>query len=149
MLNSHCRSEAAAARVATTLIAALTALTMLTVPARAAAPPAPDAIVKNLLARDLVGDATREIAMLTVEYLPGGASLPHRHNAQVLVYVLEGSVRMQVQGAAPVTIGPGGTFYEGPNDIHTVSANASKTQPARFLVFMIKAKAAPGTVSVP
>ena len=80
--------------------------------------------------------------MLTVEYLPGGASLPHRHNAQVFVYVLEGAVRMQIEGSAPVTLGPGETFYEGPDDIHTVSANASQTKPARILVFMVKEKVA-------
>jgi quercetin dioxygenase-like cupin family protein len=81
--------------------------------------------------------------MITVEYLPGGASLPHRHNAQVFVYVLDGAVRMQTQGTAPVTLGPGKTFYESPGDIHTVSANASRTKPARMLVFMVKDKDAP------
>ncbi len=81
--------------------------------------------------------------MLTVGYLPAGASLPHRHNAQVFVYVLEGVVRMQVEGAAAVTLGPGETFYEGPEDIHTVSANASQTKPARILVFIVKDKGTP------
>lgn len=123
-----------------TLLAALAALAA---PYAGAAPPATDAIVKDLLTRELSGDGSREIQMLTVEYLAGGASLPHRHNAQVFVYVLEGTVRMQVQGAAPVTLGPGATFYEGPNDIHAVSANASRTKPARFLVFAIKNKGAP------
>ena len=85
--------------------------------------------------------------MLTVEYIAAGASLPHRHNAQVFVYVLDGAVRMQIEGAAPVTLGPGETFYEGPDDVHTVSANASQTKPARILVFIIKNKAAP--VSTP
>ncbi len=73
----------------------------------------------------------------------GGASLPHRHDAQVLVYVLDGRVRMQVDGAAPVTLGPGDTFYEGPGDIHRVSANASSTLPARILVFIVKDKGTP------
>ncbi len=86
--------------------------------------------------------------MLTVEYVPGGASLAHRHNAQVFVYVLQGSVRMQVQGAPLVTLGPGDTFYEGPEDIHTVSANASATEPARILVFMVKDKAAPSSTAI-
>lgn len=85
--------------------------------------------------------------MLTVEYVPGAASLPHRHNAQVFVYVLAGAVRMQVQGTSAVTLGPGETFYEGPDDIHTMSANASKTRPAHILVFMVKDKAA--AVSTP
>jgi quercetin dioxygenase-like cupin family protein len=96
----------------------------------------------------VIGASGKEINMLTVEYLPAGASLPHRHNAQVFVYVLEGAVRMQVAGAAPVTLGPGQTFYEGPDDIHTVSANASKTKAARFLVFMVKDKGAPASTPV-
>jgi quercetin dioxygenase-like cupin family protein len=102
-----------------------------------------DAIVKQLMTRDLVGSAGKEVLMITVEYLKGGASLPHRHNAQVFVYVLEGNVRMQVQGSAAVTLGPGETFYEGPDDIHSVSANASRTKSARILVFIIKDKGAP------
>jgi quercetin dioxygenase-like cupin family protein len=108
----------------------------------------PDGAVKELLSRDVVGASGKEVRMLTVEYLPGGASLPHRHNAQVFVYVLQGAVRMQIQGAAAVTLGPGKTFYEGPDDIHSVSANASKTKSARILVFMIKDKGAPGSVPV-
>jgi quercetin dioxygenase-like cupin family protein len=103
----------------------------------------PDAIVKQLMTRDLAGSAGKEVLMVTVEYLAGGASLPHRHNAQVFVYVLDGKVRMQVQGSAAVTLGPGETFYEGPDDIHTISANASRTKSARFLVFIIKDKGAP------
>jgi quercetin dioxygenase-like cupin family protein len=102
-----------------------------------------DAIVKQLMTRDLAGSAGKEVLMITVEYLKGGASLPHRHNAQVFVYVLEGNVRMQVQGSAAVTLGPGETFYEGPDDIHTVSANASRTKSARILVFIVKDKGAP------
>jgi quercetin dioxygenase-like cupin family protein len=103
----------------------------------------PDAIVKQLMTRDLAGPPGKEVLMVTVKYLAGGASLPHRHNAQVFVYVLEGKVRMQVEGSAAVTLGPGGTFYEGPEDIHTISANASRTKSARILVFIIKDKGAP------
>jgi quercetin dioxygenase-like cupin family protein len=94
--------------------------------------------VKVLMARDLIGAANKEVQMVTVEYVPRGASLPHRHHAQVFVYVLEGSVRMQVAGAPAVTLGPGDVFYEGPEDVHTVSANASETKPARILVFLVK-----------
>ena len=79
--------------------------------------------------------------METVEYAPGGKSPPHRHHAQVFVYVLEGAVRMQVQGLPAVTLGPGGTFYESPDDVHTISENASQTKPAKFLVVMVKDKA--------
>jgi quercetin dioxygenase-like cupin family protein len=106
-------------------------------------PASTDAVVKALMTRDLVGSAGKEVLMVTVEYLAGGASLPHRHNAQVFVYVLDGKVRMQVKGSAAVTLGPGGTFYEGPDDIHTISANASRTKSARILVFIIKDKGAP------
>jgi quercetin dioxygenase-like cupin family protein len=105
--------------------------------ARAGEGKAPDATVKDLMTKALTGAGAKEVRMLTVEYLPGGASLAHRHNAQVFVYVLEGTVKMQVAGGPLLTLGPGETFYEGPDDIHTVSANASPTKPARILVFMI------------
>jgi quercetin dioxygenase-like cupin family protein len=109
--------------------------------------PPPAAVVQELMVRDLAGVIGKEVRMLTVEYIAAGASLPHRHNAQVFVYVLDGAVRMQIEGSAPVTLGPGDTFYEGPDDIHAVSANASQTKAARILVFIVKDKAAP--VSTP
>jgi quercetin dioxygenase-like cupin family protein len=84
--------------------------------------------------------------MNVVEYAPGGSSAEHRHNAHTFVYVLEGAVVMQVKGGKEVTLGPGQTFYESPDDIHTVSKNASKTAPAKFLVFFVKDKGAPATV---
>ena len=84
--------------------------------------------------------------MLTVEYAPGASSAEHRHNAHTFVYVLSGSVVMQVRGGQPVTLGPGQTFYESPDDVHTVSRNASATEPAKFLVFFVKAKGAPPSV---
>lgn len=99
--------------------------------------------VTPLLLRDLAGIAGKEGAVLTVEYPPGGSDPIHRHDAHVFVYVLDGSVTMQVQGAAPVTLQPGQTFYEGPGDIHLVGRNASTTAPARFLAFFIKDKGAP------
>ena len=104
---------------------------------------AADVAVTELMQRDLASSPTQEALMLTVTYRPGGASLPHRHDAQVFVYVLEGEMTMQVDGHAAVTLRPGQTFYEGPDDIHRVSANASKTAPARILVFMIKDKGKP------
>lgn len=111
--------------------------------------PPPPATVKELIKRDLAGASGKEIRMIAVEYIPGGASLPHRHNAQVFVYVLEGAVKMQVEGGPLVTLGPGETFYEGPGDIHTVSANASATKPARILVFIVKDSGAPVSIPVP
>lgn len=99
--------------------------------------------VAELMARDLDGIPNKEALMLTVTYLPGGASLPHRHDAQVFVYVLEGAMTMQVDGGAPVTLRRGQTFYEGPNDVHRLSANASQTEPAKILVFVVKTKGKP------
>jgi quercetin dioxygenase-like cupin family protein len=107
---------------------------------------ADDAKVTPLMAKDLTGIAGKEGSMVTVEYPPGASSLEHRHNAHTFVYVLEGSVVMQVKGGKEVTLGPGQTFYESPEDIHTVSKNASNTKPAKFLVFFVKDKGAPPTV---
>jgi quercetin dioxygenase-like cupin family protein len=81
-----------------------------------------------------------------VEYAPGGWDAEHRHHAATFVYVLEGAVVMQVQGGQEVTLGSGQTFYESPEDVHTVSRNASTTKPAKFLVFFVKQKGAPITV---
>ncbi len=99
-----------------------------------------------LLAKDLMGIAGKEGVMLTVEIPPGVASASHRHNASTFVYVLEGSVIMQVKGGKPMTLGPGETFFETPEDIHSVSKNASDTTPAKILVFFVKDKGAPASV---
>jgi quercetin dioxygenase-like cupin family protein len=106
-------------------------------------PSPPSAVVKQLIDEDLVGVPGKELLMLTVEYLPGGASLPHRHDAQVFVYVLQGELTMQIAGSPAVTLRRGETFYENPTDVHLVSANASKTAPAKILVFIVKNKGAP------
>jgi quercetin dioxygenase-like cupin family protein len=95
-----------------------------------------------LLAKELTGIEGKEGVMLTVEYAPGASSTRHRHNAHTFVYVLEGSVVMQVEGGVPVTLGPGQTFYESPSDIHAVSKNASDSNPAKFVVFFVKDKGA-------
>lgn len=100
-------------------------------------------VVRPLLSKDLTGDPAREVSMITVEYSPGGSNPVHTHHAQALVFVLEGSIVMQLKGGAPVTLGPGQTFYEGPDDVHVVSRNASRTAPARFVVFLVKDKGAP------
>jgi quercetin dioxygenase-like cupin family protein len=89
----------------------------------------------------------KEVVMITVTYPPGRSGAVHRHNAHGFIYVLEGSIVMGVKGGEPVTLVPGQTFYEGPNDIHTIGRNASKTTPAKFLVFLIKDQDAP--ISVP
>jgi quercetin dioxygenase-like cupin family protein len=99
--------------------------------------------VTPLLSRDLTDIPGKEGTMLIVEYPPGGTDPVHRHNAHAFVYVLEGSIIMQVKGSEPVTLHSGDTFYEGPNDIHIVGRNASKTEPAKFLVVLVKNKGAP------
>ena len=96
--------------------------------------------VRSLLSKDLAGVPDKELLMITVEYPPGGSSPAHTHDAQAMVYVLEGSIVMQVKGKAPVTLTAGQTFYEGPDDVHLVSRNASQTAPARYLVFQAKKK---------
>src|SRR6266699_5378077 len=99
--------------------------------------------VTTLMSKDLPENPGREALMITVEHAPGGSSPIHRHNAHAMVYVLEGSVVMQVRAGKQVTLTPGQTFYEGPDDVHVVSRNASRTKPAKFLVFLIKDKGAP------
>ena len=112
----------------------VTLLLGFTAPAAAQEP----AKVTTLSSRDLSDLPGKEGTMLIVEYPPGGADPVHRHNANAFVYVLEGSVIMQVKGSEPVTLHPGQTFYEGPDDIHVVGRNASKTEPAKFLVVFVK-----------
>jgi quercetin dioxygenase-like cupin family protein len=104
---------------------------------------AQDAKVTSLMSKPLSDNPGKELLMITVEYPPGASDPVHRHNAQALVYVLEGSIVMGVNGEQPETLTPGQTFYEGPNDIHTVGRNASKTMPAKFLVVLLKDKDAP------
>jgi quercetin dioxygenase-like cupin family protein len=104
---------------------------------------AQDATVRSLLSKDLARVPGREVTMITVEYAPGGSDPVHTHNAQAFVYVLEGSIVMQVKGGTPVTLKPGETFYEGPDDVHIVGRNASHSAPAKFVVFLVKEKGAP------
>ena len=104
---------------------------------------APQASVTPLTSKDLPEFPGKEVLMITVDYPPGSVDPIHRHNAHAFVYVLEGSIIMQVKGGKEVTLTPGQTFYEGPNDIHVVGRNASSTKPAKFVVFFIKDKGAP------
>ena len=110
---------------------------------KAATPPAAQEAITPLITKDLAGVPGEEALTYTVDFPPGFSSPVHRHNAQVSVYVLEGSVVMQVKGQQEFTLLPGQTFYEGPNDIHIVSRNASSTKPAKFLVFLIHKKGTP------
>ena len=104
--------------------------------------------VTTLMSKDLPESPGREVLMIIVEHAPGGSSPVHRHNAHAFVYVLEGSVVMQLKGGQQVTLTPGQTFYEGPDDVHVLDRNASRTKPAKFLVVLIKDKGAPALVPV-
>ena len=108
-----------------------------------------DAVVTSLTSKDLPEFPGKEALMILVEYRPGGVDPIHRHNAHAFVYVLEGSIIMQVKGGKEVTLTPGQTFYEGPDDVHVVGRNASSTKPAKFVVFFVKDKGAPVLVPAP
>lgn len=122
----------------TTKLVALVSLCLTTATAMAQ-----EAKVTPLMSKDLADYPGKEALMITVEHVPGGSNPAHRHNAHAFVFVLEGSVVMQLKGAEPVTLTAGQSFYEGPDDVHLVDRNASSTQPAKFLVVLIKNKGAP------
>ena len=109
---------------------------------------AQEAKVTSLISKDLTELPGKEVLMIKVEYPPGGTDPIHRHNAQAFVYVLEGSIVMQVKDGKEVTLTPGQTFYEAPDDVHLVGRNASSTKPAKFIVFLVKDKGAPVLVPV-
>jgi quercetin dioxygenase-like cupin family protein len=104
---------------------------------------APEPSVTTVMSKELANIPGKEALMLVVTYPPGGADPVHRHDAHGFIYVLEGSIVMGVRGGNEVTLNPGQSFYEGPNDVHTVGRNASDTRPAKFLVLLIKEKGAP------
>lgn len=107
----------------------------------------PEAVVTPLMTKALADYPGKEALVLTVVYPPGAADPVHRHDAHAFVYVLEGSIVMGVRGGKTVTLTPGQTFYEGPNDVHTIGHNASQTKPAKFLVVLLKNTDAP--VAIP
>ena len=125
----------------TTKLVALVLLCLMTGTAMAEEPK-----VTPLMEKDLPEYPGKEVLMITVEHEPGGSSAIHRHNAHAFVYVLEGSVVMQLKGGQEVTLTAGQAFYEGPDDVHLVDRNASTTKPAKFLVVLIKNKGAPAVV---
>jgi quercetin dioxygenase-like cupin family protein len=127
----------------TSKLVALVLLCLMTVAAMAQ-----QAKVTSLMSKELAENPGKEVLMITVDYPPGSSDPIHRHNAQAFVYVLEGSIVMQVKGGKEVTLTPGQTFYEGPDDIHVVGRNASSVKPAKFVVFLIKDKGAPVLVPV-
>ena len=109
---------------------------------------AQEAKVTSLMSKDLKDFPGKEGLMIAVEYPPGATDPVHRHNAHAFVYVLEGSIVMQLKGGKEVTLTPGQTFYEGPDDVHIVGRSADKSKPAKFVVFLIKDKGAPVLVPV-
>jgi len=117
------------------ILAAALLLACITQPVRASDP---QPIVSPLMMKDLPDVPGKEVLMLVVDYPPGAVEHIHRHDAHAFVYVLEGSVIMGLRGGKEVTLKPGQTFYEGPTDVHTVGRNASKTQPAKFVVVLLK-----------
>ncbi|MEN5399260.1 cupin domain-containing protein [Achromobacter xylosoxidans] len=140
-------------RIAKFALPLIAAGALLASPAHAAshhaAPAGPaNPVVTELMARNLPDIPRKDALMLLVDYPPGGADPVHRHDAHAFVYVLEGSIVMQVKGGREVTLTAGQTFYEGPDDIHTVGRNASQTRPARFLVVLIKKQGAPALTPV-
>ena len=116
----------------------LLCVTQVTQPAVAADAPQP--VVTPQMLKDLADLPGREMLMLTVVYPPGAVEHIHRHDAYAFVYVLEGSIIEGVKGGKEVTLTPGQSFYEGPDDVHTVGRNASKTKPAKFVVVLVKKK---------
>lgn len=119
-------------------VLALLALLPLCSAAATSPPAAPEPLVREVMTRALPEQLGKEALILTVEYPPGGADPVHRHDAHGFVYVLEGRIVMGVAGGKEVTLGPGEAFHEGPADLHTVGRNASATEPAKFVVFLIK-----------
>ena len=127
-------------KIPSALLAALCAsFAIAALPAAAA----PHAEVETMLTKALADYPGKEGQFITVTYPPGAVDPVHRHDAHAFVYVLEGEIVMQVQGGEPVTLKPGQTFYEGPNDVHVVGRNASSTKPAKFVVLLVKKQGAP------
>ena len=118
-----------------TLSLALLFLMMGTLMAQHSASQDPHASVTSLTSKDLPELPGKEVLMITVDYPPGAVDPIHRHDAHAFIYVLEGSIIMQVKGGKEVTLAPGQTFYEGPDDVHVVGKNASSTKAAKFIVF--------------
>ncbi len=109
---------------------------------------APDPIVTPITTQALAAYPGKEVLVLTVDYPPGAADPVHRHDADALVYVLEGSIVMGVDGGKPVTLTAGQTFHEGPADLHTIGRNASDTKPAKFVVFLLKDAGKPALIPI-
>jgi len=128
------------------LLACRAAIADQAAPRRVSLPP--HAQVSTLVTKALRDYPGKEGKMIVVTYPPGEVDPVHRHDAHAFVYVLEGHIMMGLNGEKPVTLGPGQTFYEGPDDVHTIGRNASKTEPARFVVFLLKDQNKPVLIPV-
>ena len=114
----------------------------------AAAAQAPRSVGKDLMVKELPDLAGKEALVRSNIYPPGTSNPPHRHDAHVFLHILEGQLIVQLKGGQPVTLNPGDTYYEAPDDIHVVSRNPSDTVPVKALIFMVKRKGAPATTLV-
>ena len=124
----------------------LSALTLVAAGPAVAQDAAPAAIVTELMTKPLADYPDKEALVLNVVFPPGAVDPVHRHDAHAFVYVVEGSIVMGLRGGKTVTLTPGQTFYEGPNDVHTVGRNASNTKPARFVVVLLKNRGEPPVI---
>lgn len=138
--NRRLRQPGLSLAAAATFAIGVVATTFATASALAAPP---DPVVTDLMSRVLADVPGKEVQMITVDYAPGAADPLHRHDAEAFVYVIEGTIVMGVKGGKEQTLGPGQIFYEGLHDVHTVGRNASKTKPAKFVVFLVKNKGKP------
>ncbi len=111
-------------------------------------PPASSRIVRSQSLPELNGKRL-EVKLIEVSYPPGGASRAHSHPCAVFGYVLEGALRSQVRGDTAATYRAGENFYEPPNGVHAVSANASTKDPVRFLATFVCDSTAPLSTPVP
>lgn len=105
--------------------------------------------INTLMTKTLTAPDNQVVKMLTVTLAPGEATPPHRHNAYTLVYMLQGTLDMQLKGSRLVELKPGQTFYESPQDVHLVSRNPSKTEPAKILVVFVKQSHTPVLIPLP
>lgn len=120
-------------------------LTLVAIPAGCVAPaptppaPAESAPVRTAIAQSLppLDGAHVRVTILEVRYAPGESSAPHSHSCPVIGYVTAGAIRTRTRGSAEAVYRVGETFYEPPNGVHEVSANASATEPAVLLATFV------------
>jgi quercetin dioxygenase-like cupin family protein len=109
--------------------------------------PAPATKVTTLMKEVLAEFPGHEVIVITLDIPPGAVSPPHRHPGHhVFGYVLEGSYRIKLDQGPETVLSKGQTFHEAPGQLHAVSGNASQTEPAKVLAFMVAESGKPITV---